>query len=683
MKLLLKIVYLVSTLTAITYYDEEITDITKEVYSSYIGKSQDKVKTIEPFDKKREKKLNKKFGRSPAVIGRNNDGSISPETEEGAFDDYPVQDRRQLASKDKGIFSLVKGNKKRSPASVDGSNTSESEGVVSVKSSFANNFVNLITESPEQTLVNPFDKRKKIKRFDLHKKNRKYRNSKITLDSSLVVTEDNELDYMLSGSCEDIESFQIVTTFGIDEEINCSDNRWSLYLGDLSFLSSKIYRVVFYYTTENEEFEEKEMKLTYPLARFKSKPDRYLVFNKKNFINFDLASREFLNNKFVTFNEENKSLTFSKKSNVQLHNGTIFNREFSKRTYYTKIRLASNKGLQFIIDEGGSTNGLSLVVEKKKLALSVRSGTEQDTFRTDFKINPDEDYEILVSFNEGEVIVIVNEEEVLRDFSSFSTIPTHSDLGGIGKNYGTNSFINKNGKYYLRGDVYKFISFNDVLDKEVIKEAIKFYQRDMKTINFGKIGLELAYNFDKEDPYLDHSGLGNNLDPSAKLSLVEEDTFWEVDENVTSLNKDGFLNNAFKQRTIGFKFIVKDYKSRQYLYDEGGSTHGLSIYLDKKKLFISIVKSRKVKKIKLGKYKKGNLYKIDLIYDNGILYSYINDKLKKKVNTKYGEIPYHGDSGGFGGCFGASAVGETCSKDYNFNGYIKDNYIYSRALQGL
>lgn len=203
------------------------------------------------------------------------------------------------------------------------------------------------------------------------------------------------------------------------------------------------------------------------------------------------------------------------------------------------------------------------------------------------------------------------------------------------------------------------------------------------------IGVEARYDFS------DAGNLGNDsvsthhaTSFSNITSEVDAEKGTVLSFNGTSsyfeLSDGSYFNHSFDQRTVSFSFKTADVFKNQALYEEGGSTNGLVIFLDDGYLFASVRAggtSTQMNLIVDASTFENKWNDIAVTFYKGEFKLYVNNEAPISRTTSYQTIPNHSDTGGIGKRYNSDAAGG--SGHSHFEGKMSRISIYERALNSL
>jgi len=385
----------------------------------------------------------------------------------------------------------------------------------------------------------------------------------------------------------------------------------------------------------------------------------------------------------VNDSEEGLSASFNgTSSEMQLNDGTWFNAEFSSRTFAFKVWPQDIVSSQVLIDEGGSTNGFTVILDDSKIKAAVRAGGSGSQANLEVDITGKEQswIKVIVGFNKGNFFLNVDGTNV-QTTTTYTSIPSHGDTGGIGKRFGSGAFGGSSDDFF-NGLINELV----IYDKELSSDEITLISGSLPTaITYDPttVGLNHHYAFeDISDPGKDEKG--HNITTS-NLSVVVDSEKGNVAEFVSGsdfqISNGTIFNDAFSVRTWIMSIKVNDVFSHQVIVDEGGSTNGMVLYI-KNGYLISSTRSggtnTQMDLIQDISSKEDEWIDVAVVFNQGQFKMYVDDSLIERT-TSFTEIAAHGNDGGIGANYGNSnAAGDSGS--LAFEGQISEFRVYESAV---
>jgi len=163
---------------------------------------------------------------------------------------------------------------------------------------------------------------------------------------------------------------------------------------------------------------------------------------------------------------------FNGNGSIELSDGVYFNESFDIRTYALYFKTSDVFLSQTIIDEGGSTNGISLNIENGYLMASARNGgaSSQVDLIADISSRDNDWIKVVVSFDRGKFSMKLDTQEtVIERTTGFSSIPNHSDNGGIGKLFNSDA-SGLSGNRFFSGEISKFSIYKRILSEKEMND---------------------------------------------------------------------------------------------------------------------------------------------------------------------------------------------------------------------
>ncbi|MEM9567992.1 MAG: LamG-like jellyroll fold domain-containing protein, partial [Cyanobacteria bacterium P01_E01_bin.34] len=213
---------------------------------------------------------------------------------------------------------------------------------------------------------------------------------------------------------------------------------------------------------------------------------------------------------------------------------------------------------------------------------------------------------------------------------------------------------------------------NTILDDNPI--AYWTFDETLGTLadNLGAVGSSLDATY-SGDPILGSLGLADDT------SAVRLDG---IDDAVL-LNDHSALNTAssYSQKTIELWFNADDTSGTQLIYEQGGHTNGLNIFLNAGSLNMGAWRSGSGAWLSAD-ISAGQAYHVVFVFDSGSLFGYLNGELIGTTSTGFSELLGHTNDGAIGQNASETRFSnsEITSSNNNFAGTIDDVALYNSAL---
>jgi hypothetical protein len=127
---------------------------------------------------------------------------------------------------------------------------------------------------------------------------------------------------------------------------------------------------------------------------------------------------------------------------------SFFNNAFSQRSYVFWIKPSTTSGTHFIYEEGGSWNGLAVIINNGELQYATRTSTTQYTTSYPFT-DTSSWHQVGLTYDNGNMSlyldgVLVNSTDTSSDYTS---IAGHSNEGALGATWDSNAFGTLSGNF--------------------------------------------------------------------------------------------------------------------------------------------------------------------------------------------------------------------------------------------
>ncbi|MFL9460920.1 MULTISPECIES: LamG-like jellyroll fold domain-containing protein [Scytonema] len=148
----------------------------------------------------------------------------------------------------------------------------------------------------------------------------------------------------------------------------------------------------------------------------------------------------------------------------------------------------------------------------------------------------------------------------------------------------------------------------------------------------------------------------------------------------TSVN----AGNSYSQKTIELWFKADKLTGTQVLYEQGGQTNGLNIFLEGTQLKMGAWVNQAGNWLSQA-VSIGNIYHVVLVFDAGKLTGYVNGEAIGTATTSFTAIPSHTTDVAIAQMSGETRFSNTSSytgNGYYFDGIIDEVALYNTALSG-
>lgn len=186
--------------------------------------------------------------------------------------------------------------------------------------------------------------------------------------------------------------------------------------------------------------------------------------------NFNFKNNNIISNALPIINLDNYAinddyLNVNNKTLFQLNDGYFFNKEFSKRSYFFQFK---SQGNGYLLDEGGSVNGISLIIDENTIYAHIRNNTQQyNSISYDLSI---EDWNnVILTIENDQATLWVNGNELVM-MLEHQKLNRHPDRGGLFNCYNSssnNSSCNSHNSGF-NGKVKKVYIYDRVLNIDEI-----------------------------------------------------------------------------------------------------------------------------------------------------------------------------------------------------------------------
>jgi len=149
-------------------------------------------------------------------------------------------------------------------------------------------------------------------------------------------------------------------------------------------------------------------------------------------------------------------------------------------------------------------------------------------------------------------------------------------------------------------------------------------------------------------------------------------------DDYASQASTSILNDAFSTETVAMWFKADTTSGTQVLYDEGGTTRGLSIRIDNGNLEAAI-REASTQVTASTSFSITDWSHVAVTFDNGLFKLYLNGAEQDSITAGFTIATAHSNAAGIGACNGQDAFGGSSTGDY-FGGLIDDVQVYDNAL---
>jgi len=129
---------------------------------------------------------------------------------------------------------------------------------------------------------------------------------------------------------------------------------------------------------------------------------------------------------------------------------------FQMRSISMWVRPVSTNGTQVLYDEGGSTSGLSVMIENGSLKATVRAGSEPTTVSANFSDAASSWHYIAVVFDKGSLSLYLDGILQQSAPASFNTVSAHGDSAALGRRSDSDAFGVSGSGAYFAGKIDEF-----------------------------------------------------------------------------------------------------------------------------------------------------------------------------------------------------------------------------------
>ena len=201
----------------------------------------------------------------------------------------------------------------------------------------------------------------------------------------------------------------------------------------------------------------------------------------------------------------------------------------------------------------------------------------------------------------------------------------------------------------------------------------------------------LAVGFSFEGDADDQSGAGNDGTLIGDAEIIDGVLHLDGDGDFVSIANSSDINlGTFQERTIALQFVADDVTNRQVLFEEGGTSRGLNIYIDDGQLYVgahNIPETGFTPTFISTPIQAGQEISVALVLNGtdsvqpDALVGYVNGQ--SFGSAPGSQIHQHSAGIGLGGVNQSTVFHDgnfTGATGFNFGGTIDDFSLYNRAL---
>ncbi|NKI32919.1 LamG-like jellyroll fold domain-containing protein [Croceivirga thetidis] len=135
---------------------------------------------------------------------------------------------------------------------------------------------------------------------------------------------------------------------------------------------------------------------------------------------------------------------------IQYSNGNFLNDAISEFSYAFWIKPNDLNGIQTLLDEGGSTNGITVRLNDENLENAVRAGGSASQQSNNSFVFPDDNFwhHVAIVFDDGIMTMYLDGRDSGSINVGFTEIPAHSDSHNFGRTSSSDAFGAATGNYY-------------------------------------------------------------------------------------------------------------------------------------------------------------------------------------------------------------------------------------------
>ncbi|MGK7888388.1 MAG: LamG-like jellyroll fold domain-containing protein, partial [Leptolyngbyaceae cyanobacterium] len=370
---------------------------------------------------------------------------------------------------------------------------------------------------------------------------------------------------------------------------------------------------------------------------------------------------------------------------VSDHAGTVGS---SKNQYTIELWFQADtvEGRQVLYEQGGTINGFNLYLDGNQLTMGAWSYQFRQWLNQ--TVEAGKRYHAVLSFDNGVLSGYVNGQEIGQADTGFTTMPAHGGGIGIGYMNQQTRFSDTAGSgagYHFQGTIdevalYNFSAISPWVTDRYVNAVLPFAQWSLAETAGSKAGNLGALGSVVDGTYAGGTTLG------AVALTADGDgaaDFDGINDGVHLPNHAAINTSAHAQRTIALWFNADDLDGTQILYEEGGGTNGMNVYLDGDQLKMGAWAGGDRKWLAYDEVSVNTTYQVTLVFDNGTLTGYVNGQQIGQVNTGFTVLPVHGNAAAIGKSQGGTRLSDTVLVAGNtsyFNGTIDDVELYNAAI---
>ena len=382
----------------------------------------------------------------------------------------------------------------------------------------------------------------------------------------------------------------------------------------------------------------------------------------------------------VEFDGVNDGIAIPNHSQINLQGHT-------QRTVELWFNADTLDGQQVLYEEGGTINGLNISLDGDRLNLGAWANSAGKWL--DYGISANTTYHVVLVFDNGTLSGYVNNQKMGEVDTGFTTLPPHGAAIGIGQMRNDSRFSNASGElgdgHHFDGTIDNVSLYNGALTADAVSDR---YIASLAPIAQWSLG-------ETTGTVADNSGtLGDAVDGNyaGALTLGVEGLiegsdgaaeFDGVNARIAIPNHDQINTQDHTQRTVELWFNADTLEGKQVLYEEGGTTNGLNIFLDGDRLNLGAWANSAGEWLDYG-IEADTTYHVVLVFDNGTLSGYVNNQKMGEVDTEFTTLPVHAGDIGIGHRNDNTRFSNTNASEGGnnkfFDGTIDEVLLYNGAL---
>ena len=362
--------------------------------------------------------------------------------------------------------------------------------------------------------------------------------------------------------------------------------------------------------------------------------------------------------------------------------------DHTQRTVELWFNADTLEGKQVLYEQGGSTNGLNIFLDGDRLNLGAWANNAGEWL--DYGISANTTYHVVLVFDNGNLTGYVNNQKMGEVDTGFTILPAHDGDIGIGHRNDNTRFSNTNASEggnnkFFDGTIDEVLLYNNALSGDRISAHYAASLAPIAQWSLGETTGTVADNSgtlgDAVDgtysgaPTLGVDGLVAGSDGAAE--------FDGVNDRISIPNHDQINLQDHTQRTVELWFNADTLEGKQVLYEQGGSTNGLNIFLDGDRLNLGAWANNAGEWLDYG-ISANTTYHVVLVFDNGNLTGYVNNQKMGEVDTGFTILPAHDGDIGIGHRNDNTRFSNTNASEGGnnkfFDGTIDEVSLYNGAL---